>query len=59
MSPVWFHDQCDGASTGDVPRLRVGALLTHSELVCPICPVALSLLDPDAQSLCLAGLARS
>lgn len=55
MSPSWFRDRHDGA--GDIPALRARALLTHSELVCPVCPVASSLLDPDAQGLCLAGLA--
>lgn len=58
-SSGWLLDWCDGASKGDLPGLRARALLDHSKLVCPLCPVGSSPLDPDARGLCLAGLARS
>lgn len=59
MSSGWLLDWCDGAGEGNLPRLRATALLARSKWVCPTCPVASSPLDPDAQGLCLAGLARS
>ena len=42
MSSGWLLDWCDGASEGDLPGLRARALLAHSNLVCPIYPVASS-----------------